>query len=287
MASQYDVSDKMSKPERQAHPLNALVDDVLNSAKYRAVSPDLVRMIGEQELRKRRNHKEAVKATKNKLHQTVGAYWQDKPAYAEWLTTLRAAGEPQRLRAACQTIMGHHASTRERLALLPAFYATIFAGLPPIRTILDLACGLNPLTIPWMPLAPMATYRAFDVDQDQIHFLDQALPLLGVQGGAALCNLLEATPVAQADVVLLLKTLPCLEQVDATIGARLLATIDAPVFILSFPGQSLGGRHKGMSTTYPAHLQHLLQDSTWQVAEFTFATELVFRLTKPAGLPQG
>lgn len=271
----------MSKPESQAHALNALVTDVLSSAKYRTVNPELVRMIGEQELRKRRNHKEAVKATKNKLHQTVGAYWQDKPAYAEWLTALRAAaGEPEQLRATCQTIMGHHASTRERLPLLPDFYTTLFADLPPIHTILDLACGLNPLTIPWMPLAPSVTYQACDVGQDQIQFLQQALPLLGVQGQAALCNLLEATPVYQADVVLLLKTLPCLEQVDATIGSRLLANIDAPIFIISFPGQSLGGRHKGMTTTYPAHLQQLLHASTWQVTEFTFATELVFRLTK-------
>lgn len=271
----------MSKSENQAQALNALIANVLSSAKYRAVNPELVRMIGEQELRKRRNHKEAVKATKNKLHQTVGAYWQDKPAYAEWLAALRAAaGEPEQLRATCQTIMGHHASTHERLPLLPDFYTTIFADLPPVHTILDLACGLNPLTIPWMPLAPSVTYHACDVGQDQIQFLQQALPLLGVQGQAALCNLLEATPTAQADVVLLLKTLPCLEQVDATIGTRLLANIAAPVFIISFPGQSLGGRHKGMTTTYPTHLQQLLQASTWQVTEFTFATELVFRLTK-------
>lgn len=271
----------MSNLESQAQALTALVADVLNSAKYRAVNPDLVRMIGEQELRKRRNYKEAVKATKNKLHQTVGAYWQDKPAYAEWLAALKAAdGEPEQVRAVCQTIMGRHTSTRERLSLLPNFYATIFADLPPIHTILDLACGLNPLTIPWMPVAPSITYHACDVGQDQMQFLHQALPLLGVQGQTALCNLLEATPTVQADVVLLLKTLPCLEQVDATIGLRLLATIDAPVFIISFPGQSLGGRHKGMTTTYPTHIQQLLETSTWQVTEFTFATELVFRLTK-------
>lgn len=267
--------------ESQAQALNTLVEEVLSSAKYRYVNPAMVRMVGEQELRKRRNHKEAVKATKNKLHQTIGAYWQDKPAYAEWLAALTAAaGEPEQLRTVCQTIMRHHASTRERLPLLPHFYATIFADLPPFHTILDLACGLNPLTIPWMPLTTSVAYHACDVGQDQMQFLQQALPLLGVQGQATLCNLLEATPTAQADVVLLLKTLPCLEQLEATIGSRLLAGIDAPVFIISFPGQSLGGRHKGMTTTYPARLQHLLHDSTWQVTEFTFATELVFRLTK-------
>lgn len=261
--------------------LETLVETVLNSAKYREVAPALVRAIGAQELRKRRNQKEAVKATKNKLHQTVGAYWQGRQEYAQWLAILtNAAPDPLTLRTACQTIMGHHASTRERLPLLAEFYTTILGDLPPIHSVLDLACGLNPLTIPWMPLADDVIYHACDVAHDQADFLTLALPLLGVQGRATVCNLLEAIPPIKADVVLLLKTLPCLEQVDPTIGERLLTAIDAPVLIVSFPGQSLGGRHKGMTTTYPAHLQQLLQGASWQVTPFAFATELVFRLTR-------
>lgn len=259
--------------------LDTLVEAVLGSAKYREITPALIRSIGAQELRKRRNQKEAVKATKNKLHQTVGAYWQGRQAYDDWLALLTAA-DPGQVRTVCQTIMGHHASTWERLSLLPTFYTTIFADLPPIHSILDLACGLNPLTIPWMPLADDAVYHACDIAHDQVAFLSRALPLLGVQGSATVCNLLETIPTTKADVVLLLKTLPCLEQVDPTISERLLTTIDAPVLIVSFPGQSLGGRHKGMTTTYPAHLQALLQHTGWQAAPFVFATELVFRLVR-------
>lgn len=261
--------------------LDALVETVLNSAKYRKVTPTLVRAIGAQELRKRRNQKEAVKATKNKLHQTVGAYWQGQQEYDDWLTQLTAAvADPAQVRTVCQAIMRHHASTRERLPLLTEFYTTIFADLPPIHSVLDLACGLNPLTIPWMPLAADAVYHACDIAHDQAAFLSRALPLLGVQGNATVCNLLEMIPAIKADVVLLLKTLPCLEQVDPTIGERLLTTIDAPVLIVSFPGQSLGGRYKGMTTTYPTHLQALLQHTSWQVTPFPFATELVFRLVR-------
>lgn len=268
--------------------LDTLVETVLSSAKYREVAPALIRAIGAQELRKRRNQKEAVKATKNKLHQTIGAYWQGNQEYADWLEQLtKAAADPAQRRTVCQTIMRHHASTRERLPLLPDFYATIFADLPPIHSILDLACGLNPLTIPWMSLAADAIYHACDIAHDQAAFLNRALPLLGVQGSATVCNLLEGVPTTKADVVLLLKTLPCLEQVDPTIGERLFTTIDAPVLIVSFPGQSLGGRHKGMTTTYPAHLQALLQQSDWQVTPFPFATELVFRLMRTDAGPRG
>ena len=48
--------------------------------------------------------------------------------------------------------MGYHSSTRERLPILEQFYARALADIPPARVVLDLACGLNPLALAWMPL---------------------------------------------------------------------------------------------------------------------------------------
>jgi len=63
--------------------LDQLVQSVLTSSKYQRVTRDLVRTIGAQELTKRRNLKEAVKATKNKLHQIAVPIWP-----AKWSTPL-------------------------------------------------------------------------------------------------------------------------------------------------------------------------------------------------------
>jgi len=262
--------------------LTQLINAVISSAKYGQVAPELVCAIGAQELSKRRNLKEAIKATKNKLHQTVGAYWSGKPAYAAWLTALRTAPDPDSQRAACETMLRQHASTRERLPLLDEFYPTLFADLLPIRSILDLACGLNPLTIPWMPLAPDARYHACDVDAEQVGFLQQALPLLGVQGTASVCDLLQPFTAPAVEVVLLLKTLPCLEQIDKSVSARLVTRLHAPVIIISYPAQSLGGRNKGMVQSYRTHFQQLFPADDRQIQEFVFPTEIVFRLVKHA-----
>ncbi|MBX3011517.1 MAG: hypothetical protein KF832_08405 [Caldilineaceae bacterium] len=265
----------------EAEALAQVVDAVLSSAKYRALAPELVQLVGAQELNKRRSRKEAIKATKNKLHQTVGAYWQGNQAYPAWLALLQAsAAEPATLRTACQSLLQQHASTRERLPFLAEFYTTIFAGLPPIHAVLDLACGLNPLTIPWMPLAPQASYHACDVDGEEIAFLQQALPLLGVQGTATVCNLLTQPTLPTADVILLLKALPCLEQLDKAISQRLLTTLHAPVLMISYPAQSLGGRQKGMVDHYRAHFQSLWPDQNAQIEEFPFPTEIVFRVSR-------
>lgn len=261
--------------------LDAVVDAVLAGGKRRALAPGLVRTLAAQELAKGRSVKEAVKATKNRLHQVAGAYGDDRPDYAAWSRTLEAAGgDAGALRTACRAVMAHHASARERLPLLDTFYVTLFAGLPPVTSLLDLACGLNPLAIPWMPLAPGATYTACDVYADLAAFLDGCWPHLGVQGRAFVHNLLDGPPLVRADVTLLLKTLPCLEQLDRSIGLPLLDAIDARVLIVSFPGQSLGGREKGMRQTYAERFRALVAARPWRLDEFDFGSEIAFRVTK-------
>src|SRR5260370_19148966 len=110
--------------------LDRLVSDVLSSAKYRDISPDLVKNIGAQELLKRRSFKEALKSTKNKLHQVSGAYLDGRESYRQWLHKLSViveSGNSVALRQECQQIMSHHASTRERLPILDQFYSTLLA----------------------------------------------------------------------------------------------------------------------------------------------------------------
>ncbi|MBW7885419.1 MAG: 16S rRNA methyltransferase [Caldilineaceae bacterium] len=261
--------------------IDSVVGAVQASAKYRTVAPELIRAIAGAELSNRRSVKAAVKATKNKLHQVVGAYQGSDRAYDRWLAQLaRAREQGADLRPVCRQLMGNHASTRERLSTLDQFYDVLFSDLPPVTSVLDLACGLNPLALPWMPLAPGARYYACDVDAAQIHFLAGWLQLAGFAGGAFTCNLLDGAPGQAVDVALLLKTIPCLEQLDKAIGPRLLPAINAAALIVSFPGHSLGGRSKGMVDSYGSHFASLVAGQPWQVDRFEFPGELVFRIRK-------
>ncbi|MCL4859588.1 MAG: hypothetical protein KJZ93_09290 [Caldilineaceae bacterium] len=264
----------------QQTELDRLVAAISTSNKYRQIAPDLVRRLGAQELSKGRKFKDAVKAAKNKLHQIAAVYHEGAFAYERWLAQLQQAPDRAALQASCAAIMAHHASTRERLPILDLFYTTLFAGLPPIHSILDLACGLNPLAAPWMGLAGNVRYYAYDIYQDQMAFLNRTLPLLGLQGRARVCDLLQCRPTETADVALLLKTIPCLEQVDKEAGRRLLDGVNAPVVLVSFPVQSLGGREKGMMEHYERHFYELVAGRPWQIDRFVFNTELVYRLRR-------
>ncbi len=262
--------------------LERLVSAVREGAKYREIAPELVRSVGARELAKGRDFRETVKATRNKLHQTVGAYLDGEPRYDRWLASLAVAhesGEAGEVRKASAAIMRHHASTRERLPILGEFYAAIFRRLPLIRRVVDVACGLNPLALPWMALADDAEYVAYDVDAAMIGFLNGCFAPQPITARAVVRDIVADPPTEPADLILVLKAIPCLEQLDKAAGLRLLDALDAPYLLVSFPLQSLGGRERGMAATYRARFAELSAGRAWKVEEFAFASELAFLVT--------
>jgi 16S rRNA (guanine(1405)-N(7))-methyltransferase len=255
-----------------------LLASIRSTAKYAHVSDALILRIGSQELAKRRNLKEAIQETRNKLHQVAGLYQSGRMRYGEWLDELAAGAQPPDL-GPLRRIMGHHASTRERLAILDRFYERIFDGLPPVRSVLDVACGLNPLAAPWMRLEPGARYHAVDVYDDMMRFLAAALPLLGVDALAETRDVLTDCPAEPVDLALVLKTLPCLEQVDRDAGRKLLDTMRARHMIVSYPTRSVSGRDVGMAQHYADRFAALIEGRGWSAERIEFENELVFRLT--------
>jgi 16S rRNA (guanine(1405)-N(7))-methyltransferase len=268
---------------RERDQLEIVVESVRASTKYRGISTELVRHIGSQELAKRHNLKEALKATKNKLHQVGGAYLDSGEQYTNWLSELQAAiqfGDRETLLSVCKRIMSHHASTRERLPHLEEFYREIFAHLPPVHSILDVACGLNSLAVPWMPFDGEITYYACDIYEEMVSFLNEWLRLIGVRGSAQVCDVLQSCPTQKVDVALILKAIPCLEQIDKQAGPRLLQAIQADFLVVSFPISSLGGRKKGMEAYYEMHFREMIADENWHMQKLDLSGELVFLVKK-------
>lgn len=278
--------------------LDQLAAAVRGSGRYRDVAESLIRRVGASELAKRRGLKEAIKATKSKLHQVAGAYL-DEPRYGAWLAELRAAYEEvdggleaarERRRGALRRVMARHASTRERLPILDQFYTQTLAGIGPIHSVLDLACGLNPLALGWLPLAADAEYIACDIYGDLMAFLGGYFALEathgrpGLRGRAETRDVIAAPPAGHAEVALLLKAIPCLEQSDKDAGERLLRAVRAEHLLVSFPAHSLGGRSKGMLANYEARFHELMArtgiGARATITRFQFATELAFLISR-------
>lgn len=121
-------------------------------------------------------------------------------------------------------------------------------------------------------------YDAHDVYLDLAGFLNQLIELFRLKGRAHASDILGSDHKLNADVALLLKALPCLEQSDKGRTEQLLDTINAPILIVSYPVQSLGGRERGMRQHYPRRLQEIAQAKAWRVEQINFDRELIFRV---------
>ena len=258
-----------------------IVDRLRESRRYRSISePALVR-VARWSAGAHKGRQAALKAAKRKLHQAYGAYLSPGAvAAAERAAERIAAGGlgDDEQRALCREVLRQHASTAERLPFLETFYADLTAGLPPVRSMLDLACGLNPFALPWMDLPAGASYLAVDVDDRLARVFDQLGQAWPVDLRGVAQDLAAGPPEASADLVLLLKAIPCLEQQEPGAGKRLLRSLDAPVIVVSFPARSLGGREKGMRENYDRMLREMVAGSGREIQVRSYPTETVYRL---------
>ncbi len=264
--------------------LDRIVAAVMEGVRYRNIDPQFIRRICAQEAQKRRGFREVVKASRSKLHQVGGAYQEKGMAYAEWEVRLdrldgglRNPAMPQ----FCREAMLYHASTHERLLILETFFKETLKSITPVHSILDVACGLNPLALPWMPVASDLSYIACDIYGDMVDFLNRFFKAAEVAGRAEVCDLIEETPSYPVQVAFVLKTLPCLEQVDKNIAQRLLRDLQAEHLLVSFPARSLGGHSKGMVKNYGNHFEEIAANENWKnIQRFEFANELAFLVSR-------
>ena len=257
-----------------------IVDRVLASSRYRDVDRSLLSRLVDEELPRSRNTDDAVKRVKRRLHQVVGAFRNAarSGSFAEaWSGDLRDA----QFRAACVAALQRHASTRERIPFLDRFYEPIWRHTGTPHRLLDVGCGLNPLTLPWMGLPADATYLAWDVDRRPLATVSEFFELVGqpnrVVGGDAVAE----PPTDEADVAFLLKLVTTLDRQDAAAASRLVGGLHVRYAVVSFPRRTLGGRDRGMERTYRGRLDRLIAETerVTGCVEASIPSELVFVLT--------
>lgn len=256
-----------------------VVERVRRSARYRDVDVAMLERLAGEELPRSRTVDEAVKRVKRRLHQAVGAF-RGASRSGGLLAAWRGDLDDPAFREACIEVMRTHASTRERVPHLDRFYRDVWrrTGIP--HGILDLGAGLGPLALPWMDVGD-ATYHAVDADARAMATVDSFFDLVGQPHRVEAVDLVGDLPSdAAADVGLLLKLVATLDRQDPRAASRLIRSLDVGHAVVSFTTRSLGGRERGMETTYRRRIERLVVDvdRVTDVAEASVANELVFVL---------
>jgi 16S rRNA (guanine(1405)-N(7))-methyltransferase len=256
-----------------------VVARVRRSGRYRDVDPVLVERLAGEELGRARNADDAVKRVKRRLHQAVGAFRGGgaigPPAAVPAARDARGADA----RTAATKAMARHASTRERLPYLDRFYGPIWEVTGRPTSVLDLGCGLHPLGLPWMGIAP-TSYVAIDVDGRVLETVSAFLTTVGQPCRTEVRDLVAAPPADRADIAFALKLVTTLDRQDADAVTRLLTALDVGHAVVSFATRTLGGRTDRRAATYRDRLERLAADSgrVQAVVDVSIPTEVAWVL---------
>ncbi len=255
---------------------NPLLEKLLHSKKYRDLCPDTVRRVWDECATKHSKPREAEKAAREALHGISGAFMT--PDAARRLALDMEAWRQNKTDVGLEKMLSHHASTRERLPLsaMDALYERVFEITGRPQSVLDLACGIQPIYLGARGL------KATGVDISGLAV--EAVNAFGQRCGMPVCarcaDLLcpGSIPAEGFDLALLLKLLPLLERQRRGAALAVMEGVNAEWFLVSFPTHTLGGRNVGMAAQYGEWMRSHVPQGREIAASFETVNELFFIL---------
>jgi len=184
------------------------------------------------------------------------------------------------------SLLGSHASTQERLQIYSELYTQLFVitGKPAI--ILDLGCGLNPLSVPLMKLKSV-NYYAYDIHSEQMDLLNDFFKLMSGEnsafnGNAAVLDLLDTELVKKlpkADVVLLFKVADVLDKNKGhTKSEAVFRAVPARFLVVSFATKTMSG--KRMTAPRRIWMEWMCDRLGWKYTVVEFENEIFYVVEK-------
>ena len=230
-----------------------LLDKLLSSKKYRDLCPDTVRRVWAECEGRYRKAKDVDKAAREALHGITGAFMT--PAEASQLAYDMQAWFVSKTDLGLERMLSRHASTRERLPLshLDETFDRVFVVTGRPRSVLDLACGINPI---YLGARGIPT-TGVDIAGSAVEAVNRFHEVYGMPVGAACADLLcpGSIPRNRFDVALLFKLLPLLERQRTGAAIQVMEAINAEWLVVSYPTRTMGGRNVGMADHYAAWME--------------------------------
>lgn len=135
-----------------------------------------------------------------------------------------------------------HKSTEERLPYYDTLYEELFAITGKPASLLDLGCGMNPLSYIHLGCAPR--YVAIDLPGTHLDTIRTFFQESGIDGSVHGIDLIadhEKIMEFTVDIAFCFKLLDSLETAKRNISGKVLDAINAKWIIVSFPTISIGG----------------------------------------------
>lgn len=285
--------------------LDFLVMLVKASKKFRHVSNDLVEKAILKEIRKRpsfhsilqrsslkgfernKTAKTLIRRVRSSLFPYTSMHYARKADKRyEYFDALKKNTDQEHAEEINRSILRCHTSSRERLQHYEGLYLDIFSITGQPKSILDIACGLNPFSLPFMGLADF-DYIVSDADPPTCELLKDYFILTqsrGVKGKVLCLNILNDDDLETirklpiVDVCFLFKILDLLDKRGHKRSEMLLTAVNARYVIVSFATATISG--KMMRKPRRAWFERMLQRLDYSYTLLTRKNEIFYVITK-------
>jgi 16S rRNA (guanine(1405)-N(7))-methyltransferase len=244
------------------------------SAKYREIHPHTVAQIVHREQAGSRDPVELERLSRARLHKVAALHLlTERPGTLRNAVRDTDLADPRSRLALCRQVLAAHASSAERLSDLDRFYPTVLALVPAPATIVDLACALNPFTLPWLRRESEAVYTGYDLNSTFVNLANAFLQGCYPQSSVTHRDVITDPIPGRPDLALLLKTYHCIEGRRLGAGLNLVRELDAANVVVSFPTRAMNGRAALFAEPQIAQLSELARAKGWRFARAGLPTE--------------
>jgi len=225
-----------------------------------------------------------IQKARKKIHNIVAAYLGDinyTQAKKNLIDAFQTTDDKQK-KQVCREILSQHDTTKERLVYYQAFFEFIITicGYP--RTVLDLACGLNPFALPFSGFPNTTRYYAYDIHKPRVDLINHFFSLCGMQSLAECRDVLVRPPKIRADAAFLFQEAHRMEKRRSGSSSELIYAINAKFIFISLPARSLRTRHD-LQMTMRRLMQEIISDKFMLINERVFDNEILFCLVRKSG----
>lgn len=187
----------------------SFIKKIKENKKYKSISDEIIIKEIKDYMRKYQtdlyDEKFAIKIIRRQLHRIYSSYQtKGKKKIEKLLDELKNDKNSLEI---INGILSTNLSTKERLDKYSTIYNKIFELSKKPGSIIDLGCGLNPISIPYMDLKNLK-YYAYDISDYDIKFINKFFIIMGIDGEA---NILDArdleslNKIPKSDIIFMFK----------------------------------------------------------------------------------
>lgn len=230
-----------------------------------------------QFLDKDKSYKLIIKEIRSKLRRMIGLFQVKRSKNQEKLLNNYLLNKSKN---SLIELLKTHASTMERIPIYEKLYQQIFKITKKPNSILDLGCGLNPISYPLMNLKNV-TYNAYDISLNDLNIIKKFFKELKIKGKIKEFNLLKITKKSfpKSNLAFLFKITDILDQGKGhKTTEKVITTLPVNWIILSFPTKTMSG--KIMTAPRRSWVELLCKRLNYEYKIIEFENEIFYIIKK-------